>query len=199
MEHLGAHAQSLLEALGAYGHNHELLDVHIGAGGVSAAVEYVHHGHRQHLGIYAADIVIEAHPCGGGSSLCTGQGGAQNGIGPQTGLVGGTVYLDEHFVYRRLIQHIKAQKGLGYLTVDVLHGHLHALAAVTALVPVSQLAGLIHTGRSSGGNSCPAYGAVIQGHFYLHGGVSTGVQDFSCHYVHYLKILLHSHKASCLL
>ena len=37
VEHLSAHAQSLMEARGAHGHDHELLDLHV-VGGMGAAV-----------------------------------------------------------------------------------------------------------------------------------------------------------------
>ena len=158
---------------------------------MGTAVQYVHHRHGQGLGIDAADIVIKAVAGGLGRGLGAGQRSAQNSIGAQTGLVGGAVYLNEHFINRSLIQNIQAQHGLGDLTVDVFHGHLYALAVVAALVAVAKLAGLVHSGGRAGGHSGPADGPVIQRDLYLHGGVAPGVQDLSCHDVYDFKILFH--------
>ena len=52
---LGAPAQRLGEGRRADRGDHELLDVDVGVG-VRAAVEDVHHRHRQHVGVRAADV-----------------------------------------------------------------------------------------------------------------------------------------------
>ena len=190
MEDLGAHAQRFLEVGSADGHDHELLDVD-GVGGVSAAVEDVHHRHGQGLGIDAADIVVQAHAGSGSAGLGAGQGHAQDGVGAQTGLVGGAVELDEQLVDAGLIQHVQAQDGLGDLAVDILDRLLHALAAVTGLVAVAQLAGLMDTGGSAGGNGRAADGAVVQRDLDLDGGVAAGVQNLSGHHIYDFKVLFH--------
>ncbi len=190
MEDLGAAAQRFPEGGGGDGHDHELLDVHA-VGGVGAAVEDVHHGHRQHLGVHAADVVIEAVAGGQRAGLGAGQGHAQNGVGAQAGLVGGAVQLDEELVDAGLIQHVQAQDGLGDLAVDVLNSLGHALAAVTGLVAVTELAGLVDTGGSAGGDSRAADGAIVQGDLHLDGGIAAGVQDLARHNVYDFKILFH--------
>jgi hypothetical protein len=53
VEDLGAHPQALAEGGGSHRHDHELLNVHV-VGGVGPAVEDIHHGHRQGLGVDAA-------------------------------------------------------------------------------------------------------------------------------------------------
>ena len=156
-----------------------------------AAVEDVHHGHGQGFGVDAADIVVQAHAAGGGAGLGAGQGGAQDGVGAESGLVGGAVELDEQLVDRGLIQHVQADKRLGDLAVDVLDRLQHALAAVTALVAVAQLAGLVDAGGSAGGNGSAADGAVVQRDLDLNGGVAAGVQNLSGHHVNDFKVLFH--------
>ena len=55
VEDLRAHLQAAREALGAARDDHELLEVDLVVG-VHAAVEHVHHRHRQHAGVGAAEI-----------------------------------------------------------------------------------------------------------------------------------------------
>ena len=190
MEHLGAHAQGLAEAAGAHGHDHELLDLHV-VGGMGAAVEDVHHGHGQDLGVGAADIVVQGGAQGLGRRLGAGQGSAQNGVGAQLGLVGGAVQLDEGLVDGGLIQHIHAHQALGDVGVHVLHGGEHALAQVTALVAVAELAGLIDAGGGTGGHGGAADGAVLQVDLHLNGGIAAAVQDLAAQHVNDLNDLLH--------
>ena len=58
MEGLRAHADGFLHTLGADRHNHEFLEVHRGIR-MAAAIQYVHHRHRQGLGIDAAQIAVQ--------------------------------------------------------------------------------------------------------------------------------------------
>ena len=191
MEHLGAHSERFLEALSAYRHYHELLNVDVRARGVRAAVENVHHRHGQGLRVHAADVVIKAHAGGLGCRLRCREGRAEDGVRAETGLVRGTVYLDEHLVDRGLVKRVEADHRLGDLAVDVLDRKLNALAAVTALVAVAQLAGFVHTGGCTGGDSRTADGAVVQRDLYLDSRVAAGVKDLAPHDVYYFKILLH--------
>ena len=190
MEDLGAHAQRFLEALRADGHDHELLDIDA-VGGVRAAVEDVHHGDGQGLGVDAADIVIQAHAGSLGCGLRAGEGHAEDRVGAQAGLVGGAVDLAEHLVDGYLIEHVQAEHGLGDLAVDVFDRDRNALAAVTGLVAVAELAGLVDAGGSAGGNGRAADGAVVEGDFDFDRGVAAGVKDLARENVDDLKILFH--------
>ena len=159
---------------------------------MSAAVENVHHGHGQNLGVGAADIVVQGGAQGLGRCLGAGQGSAQDGVGAQLGLVGGAVQLDQSLVDGGLIQHIHAHQALGDVGVHVLHGGEHALAQVTALVAVAELAGLIDAGGSAGGNSGTAHGAVLKIYLNLNSGIAAAVQDLTAQDVNDFDHLLHS-------
>ncbi len=151
-----------------------------------------HHGHGQLLGVNAADIVVQGDTQGVGGGLGTGQGGAQNGVGAQTVLVGLAVQLDHGLVDGGLVQHVHADQALGDLGVHVLDSGLHALAHIAALVAVAELAGLIDTGGGAGGHSGPAHGAVFQVDLYLDGGIAAAVQNLTADYVYNFDHLLHS-------
>ena len=159
---------------------------------MGAAVEDVHHRHGQGLGVDAADVVVQGQVQSGSGGAGAGQGDAEHGVGAEAGLVGGTVELDEQLVDAGLVEDVHAQEGFGYLGVDVLHGTGHALAHVTALVAVTQLAGLIDAGGGAGGNGSAADGAVVEGHFDLNGRIAAAVEDLASLYVNDLKVLFHS-------
>ena len=84
-----------------------------------------------------------------------------------------------------------AGQRLGDLGVHVLHGGESALAQVTALVAVAQLAGLMDAGGSTGGNGRAADGAVVQSDLHLHGGVAAGIQDLQGLHVNDLEVVFH--------
>ena len=87
---LGAPAQALGKARGAHRHDHELLEVDVVVG-VHAAVEDVHHRRGQQVGVDAAQVLVQrkTRRLGSGAGNC--QRHAQNGVGAEIGLVGGTV------------------------------------------------------------------------------------------------------------
>ena len=58
VEHLGTPAQPLAEAGRTGGHDHELLHIH-GVGGMGAAVQDVHHRHRQLVAGHTAQKAVE--------------------------------------------------------------------------------------------------------------------------------------------
>ena len=160
-----------------------------------AAVEDVHHGDGQGLGVDAADIVIQAGAQGLSGGLGHGQGTAQDGVGAQAALVGSAVQLDHGLVDGHLVQGVHADQALSQLGVHVGHGLLHALAQVAVLVAVAQLAGLVHAGGSAGGHSGAAHGAVLQDDLHLDGGIAAGVNNFTAEDINNFKHLFHGNQA----
>ena len=175
---LGAHAQGLTEGGGADGGDHELLDVHVGVG-VGAAVEDVHHGHGQDVGVGAADVLEQVQAGGLGGGLGGGQGDAEDGVGAELALVGGAVELDHELVETALVGGVEADDLGGDDVVDVVDGLLHSLAAVTALVAVAQLNGLEGTGGGARGDGGASGSTVLQEDLDLEGRVATGVEDLA--------------------
>ena len=114
---LGAPAQRLAEARRADRHDHELLEVHAVVG-VDPAVEHVHHRHRQHVGVGAADVAVERDLELGGRRLGRGQRHAEDGVGPDAGLVVGAVEVDHRLVDRPLVEGVEAPHRLGQLAAD---------------------------------------------------------------------------------
>ena len=82
------------EGLRAGRQDHELLDVDRIVG-VGAAVDDVHHRHRQDAGRDAADVLVERQAGRHGAALADGQGDAEDGVGAQAALVRRAVQLDQ--------------------------------------------------------------------------------------------------------
>jgi hypothetical protein len=83
---LGAPAQRLGERGGADRHDHELLEVDVVVG-VLAAVEHVHHRHRQHVGVGAADVAVQRQAELVGGGLGHGERDAEDGVGAEPDLL----------------------------------------------------------------------------------------------------------------
>lgn len=170
-------AQGLAEGLRADRGDHEFLDIHPGVG-VGAAVEDVHHRHRQDVAVGAADVTEELQAGGLGGGLGHSHGDTENGVGTEAGLVGRAVQLDHGLVHQALVVGFDTCQGFVNLADDVADGLEHALAEV-AVATVTQFVCLVHTGRGAGGHGGPSDGAVVQTDLDLDCRVTTGVQDFA--------------------
>ncbi len=147
-----------------------------GVGRVCAAVQNVHHGHRQLIAGHAAQETVQGHP------ERWRLRGPRRWRRPGWRLRRGWTY-----PWCRQLQHsgidgvdvrgVHADKGLVDGGVDVLHGLADALAAETALIAVAQFQGLKFAGGSAAGGSTAADGAVRQPNFGLNSGVAAGVDD----------------------
>ena len=113
---LGAPAQRLAEGLGADRRDHELLDVDVGVG-VAAAVEDVHHRHRQHVGVRAADVAEQRQVGGVGGGAGHGERDAEDGVGADLLLVGAAVDGEHLGVDEALLAGVEAEQ-LGAELVD---------------------------------------------------------------------------------
>ena len=117
-EDLGPHPQRLGEARGAGGNDHELLEVDRVVG-VGAAVDHVHHRHRQDVGLLAArpvelrEVEVERHPGLGRRRPRDRQRDAENRVRPEPRLVRRPVELAQRLVDRDLVGRPGAGQRLG--------------------------------------------------------------------------------------
>ena len=156
---LNTPAQALGEGLGTQRNNHEFLDVDVGIG-VGTAVEDVHQRNRQHVGVRAAQVLVQRQVRGGGGCVGNGQGHAQDGVGAQLALVRGAVQVQHGLVDAALVGGVEAGQCRGDLVDDRVNGLLDTLAEVTALVAVTEFDGFVLAGGSPGRNGCAADLAV---------------------------------------
>ena len=191
VEHLGAPAQGFLEAGCTHGHDHKLLRVH-GVGSVCAAVQDVHHGHRQAVAVHAAQKTVQGHLQRSGGSAAGGNGDRQNGVCAQIGFVLGAVGPEHGGINGIDVGGIHAHHRVSDDGVDVLHSLGHALAQIAALVAVAQLQSLELAGGSAGGGTAAGNRAVGQSDLGLNGGISAGVQDLAADHRFNFQIVHHS-------
>ena len=131
VEDLGAPPHRLGERRRPHRHDHEFLEIDRIVG-VDAAIDDVHHRHRQGAGVDAADIAIERQPEIGGGGARGGEAHAENGVGAEPGLVGRAVELDQGAVERRLRLGIEAGQRVENLAIHRRDGAAHALALGSA-------------------------------------------------------------------
>jgi hypothetical protein len=158
----------------ADGHDHELLEVHVVIG-MNAAVQDVHHGRGQDVGVGGAEIGVERLAGGCGRGARDGKRCAEDGVCAEAPLVGRSVGLDHRAVHATLVARVGAHEQRADLAVHVAHRLAHAFALVTARVAVAELHRLELPGRGSRGDYGAAEGAVLQLGLHLHRGVPARV------------------------
>ena len=178
MKNLRAAAQSLGEARRADRHHHEFLEIDRIVG-MGAAVQDVHHRHRQRHRPLPADRAVERHALRRGSGLRRGEADAENRIGAEPGLVLGTVELDHRGIDRRLVlgRHaFDARRDLAVHRGDRLR---HAFAEPAALVAVALLDRLVRPGRGAGGDGGPAIAPVREPDLDLDRRVAAAIENLA--------------------
>ena len=115
---LGADAHAIGEARRAGRNDHELLKVDLVVG-VRAAVEDIHHRHRQQPGLLAAEIAPQGKLARGGTRLRRGERDAEHRVRSEPLLGPRTVKLDQARIERLLVGRIDAGNRRGDLVVDV--------------------------------------------------------------------------------
>ncbi|CAG7001180.1 hypothetical protein PICSAR164_02797 [Mycobacterium avium subsp. paratuberculosis] len=175
--HLRTPAQRLGETRRADRGDHELLDVDGGVG-VRAAVEDVHHRHRQDVRVGPAQVAEQRQLRGIGGRLGHGQRHAQDRVAAQPRLVRGAVQVDQRLVHQALVVGVQPDHRRADLVQHGLHRLLHALAAVP-LPAVAQFDGLVLTGRRPGRHRRAGERSVGQGDLDLDCRVTAGVEDLA--------------------
>ena len=151
--------------------------------GVCAAIDHVHHGHRQGHRCRAAKVTVKRQARLLGRRLGHSHRYGQHGVCPEAGFVLGAIQIDQHLVDEGLLAGIQAHKGLGDFGVDVLHSLQHALAQVAALVAIAQFNGLTRAGGCATGHRGAAHDTAFQQHIALDRGIATAIDHFTANQV----------------
>ena len=130
-------------------HDHELLEVDRVVG-MHAAIDDVHHRHRQQPRRGAADIAVQRQVGGHRRGLGGGKRNAENGIGAEPRFVGRAVERDHGLVDLRLRLGVDAAERIEDLVVDRVDRLEDAFAAIDGLVAVAQFDRFMRAGRGAG-------------------------------------------------
>ena len=178
VEDLGAPADGFTEGGRTDRDDHQLLQVEVVVG-VGAAVDDVHHRHRQLHAAHAAEVAVQGQTGLFGRGARDGHRHRQHRVRTQARLVVGAVEVDQGLVQEGLFGGVQAQHGFRDLGVDVLDGVQHALAQVAALVAVAQLDGFARTGGRAARHGRTAHHAAFQQHVAFDGGIAAAVEDLA--------------------
>ena len=173
-----AGTQRLGKILRSGGHDHEFLKIDRIVG-MHAAVDDIHHRHRQHACRRAADIAIERQIVGGGGRLGDRKRDTEDRVGAETSLVGRAVEADHRFVDLDLRLGVEAAQRIEDFAIDRFDRAAHALAEITLLVAVTKLDGLVRAGRSSRRHGGTAERAILQDDIDLNGRIAAAVENFA--------------------
>ena len=182
--HLDTAAQRLGEARSGGRQHHELLNVNVVVG-VGAAVQDVHHRHRQpHRSFPGCDSLVAAKACQmpvqrqatpRRGRLGDSQRHRENRVCAQPSLVLGAVEFDQGVIDRVLFRRIPAHEKRCDLARDASHRLPHALAEVATPIVVALLPRLALARRCSGRRDGNTRRATSEMHFRLHRWIASGV------------------------
>ena len=178
VEHFGAHADGVADVVRADRHDHEFLNVD-GVVSMFAAVDDVHHRHRQNAGRGAADIAEQGLAGEFGGRLGHGQGHAENGIGPKARFVRRAVHFNHGAVDADLFGGVIADEFLGNLAIHSGDCFEHAFAHKTRLVAVALLIRLMRAGGGARRHRGAAHGTAFKIDVDLNRRVAPAVEDLA--------------------
>ena len=144
---LCAPAQRLFEGDRTVRHDHELLEVDVVVG-VHAAVQHVHHRHRQLVPVDAAQVAKERQPGVVGRRLRDGERGRDDHVRAEARLGRRAVEVAEREIDFALVGCVLSDDGPGDLPPHVVDRLPNALSLIAAAT-VAQLGRLVLTGRRS--------------------------------------------------
>jgi len=144
-----------------------------------AAVDDVHHRHRQDVRGDAADIAIERQPARIRRRLRDRQADPQDRIGAKPPLVRRPVQVDHGLIDFALILGIEPDHGLGNVAIDRIDRAFDALAQPARLVAVAPFNRFVRAGRCARRHRRAPETAILQHYIDLHRRVAAAVEDLA--------------------
>jgi hypothetical protein len=160
------------------GQHHEFLHVDVVVG-MCAAVDDVHHRHRQAPEPITGKMRPQRQLLRGGDRVRVGERDAEQRVRAQAALVVGAVEVDQAAVEPLLVVGVETLERIGDRRVDVRNRLLHSLAEVARLVAVAQLDRFLGTGGGARGHHRAAEAAVAERDLGFEGGIAAAVEDFA--------------------
>ncbi len=167
-------AQRLGKIRRAFRHDHEFLKIDRCIG-MRAAVENIHHRHRQNACVRAAEITEKRKVGGGRGRVRAGKGNAEERVRAEIFFVRRTVERDQFFIDLRLFARIKTAQRLGDFFIYTCDRIAHAFAAVTLFIAITQLPRFVFAGAGAARHGCASKRAAFQTHIHFDGWVAARI------------------------
>ena len=119
---------------------------------MGTAVDDVHHGYGEGVGVATTDVFVEGQAEVVGSGFGNSERNAEDSVGAEVGFGFGAVEGYHGFVDFNLVESGHSDESLGDGTVDVGNGFEDAFAHVAVFVAVAELEGFVYAGGSAGGH-----------------------------------------------
>ncbi len=171
-------AQRFPERGRAFRHDHEFLEIDRRIG-MRAAVQDIHHRHRQDAGRVAAEITEERNPAGRRGGVGGRERYAQERVCAQVLFVGSAIERDDLLIDLRLLERIEAgQRGSDHIDYAA-HRFRDAFSAEALLVAIAQFPRLMLAGAGAARNGRAPHRAAFQMDIDFDGGIAARIQDLA--------------------
>ena len=178
VENLRPHAQRFAKVGRAQRHHHELLEIDIVIR-MLAAVEDVHHRHRQYFRVGASQVAIQRQARRASRRPGNCQRHPQHRVGPDFPLVRRAVEVPQQAIDGCLSKRAHPLQFRCDHLIDVTDGLQHAFAEVALLVAIAQLHGLVRAGAGAARHCRPCAGPIVQLDIHLDGRIPAAVQNLA--------------------
>ena len=178
MKDLGPAPQRFAEGRRADRHDHEFLEIDAIVG-VRAAIDDVHHRHRQDRRPDPAHVAEQRQPARIGRRAGRGKTDPEDGIGAEAALVVAAVELDHQRVDLGLVLGFVADDGVGDLAIDRGDRLPDPLAAPALGIAVALLDRFMDPGRGARGHRRAALAAVLERDVDLDRRIAAAVEDLA--------------------
>ena len=145
MKDLRAHAQRLAETIRANRNNHEFLKINVVVG-MRAAVNDIHHRHRQSVCAVAAEIAIQRLLSTVGGCARVGHRHRKQSISAKIRFIRRAIELDQFPIDASLVECVNAFQLAGDYVIDVRDSLQNSLAAIAFRVAIAELNGFVLAG-----------------------------------------------------
>jgi hypothetical protein len=126
--------------------NHEFLEINA-VRSMLAAIEHIHHRHRQNAGIFPAKVPVQRLPGFRRRRSRHSHGNTQYRVGTETAVVISAIQCPKRPIQPRLIMCVEACNRGRDLDIDIFGRRQNTLAAITTRIAVTPFDGLVFSGR----------------------------------------------------
>ena len=178
MKNFGAVTQRFRKSRRTFRHDHEFLKIDRRIG-MRAAIQNVHHRHRQNFRILASEITKERLFFRGRGGVRGCERNSKQRVRAEIFFIRRPIEFDDLFVERGLLGCIKPDERARDRLVHIAHCFGHAFAAIAFLIAIAQFPRFVFPGARAARNGGAAKSAALQMHVYFNRRVAARIENFT--------------------